>query len=99
MKPLRGSNSSNRYVHTISPHRCDITLADWKDNFDIREFLCGGLGKIPPRPKPAILTLEDERIIKAVRCSLHVLLTSVLGLNFRLNYSQKDKVCVMLPKW
>ena len=42
-------------------------LANRKDNFDIREFLCGELDELPPRPGPAIMTLEGHNF-KAVRC-------------------------------
>ena len=42
-------------------------LTHRKDNFDIRGFLHGRLGELPPRPNPVVMTLEEESRIKSVR--------------------------------
>ena len=51
----------------------------------------GELGRVPPRPRPATVTPEEENDIKAVRCRFP--LTLFLGLNFQVTHSQKDNVC------
>jgi len=66
---LHYSNPSGRYVHTRSPVRRGVTLADCQGTFDIREFLRGGLGELPPRPNPVTMTYEEQLQFVAVSWS------------------------------
>ena len=69
MKLLYASNHSSRYVHGISPLRCGITLGNYQDNFDVRQFLSGALEELPPMPTPIVATEEGKPRFKGVRHS------------------------------
>ena len=51
---MHRSDPSSQCIHKISPVHHGVTLAYYKDNFDIHEFLHGGPGESSPRPEPTL---------------------------------------------
>jgi len=76
-QPSRNS-SPKRCVHVALLISRDAMQADrGKDEFDFTGFLDGRLVKLPPRPKPALMSAEEKRRFKNVRSPTVKVLTDL----------------------